>query len=188
MTATIETPKGFQGPRVDEPAILVSKRDGRVLGQSRAANALLGEANERSCWSLMLGVPGAERLPCMDRCVSERLSSNSPVEVRSVGLRGRTFELRCEPVGDQIVTTLHPVPEDPPTDSPRLTPREIEVLELLAEGMEGSEIADRLSICRGTVRAHVEHMRVRLGCRTRAGLVAQGYRLHYLVNESAESR
>lgn len=108
------------------------------------------------------------------------LSRQTAVESHAVALRGRSFDLRCEPVGDQIVTTLHAHSAEPTAEMERLTPREIEVLKLLAEGLEGSEIADRLGICAGTVRTHVEHMRDSLDRRTRAGLVAKGYQLHYL--------
>jgi DNA-binding CsgD family transcriptional regulator len=82
--------------------------------------------------------------------------------------------------GNQIITTLRPVPDQPPNNYPPLTPREIEVLRLLADGLDGSEIALALGISPGTVRAQVEHMRGNLDSRTRAGLVAKGYRLRYL--------
>ena len=163
-----------------------------MTGQSNAARKLLGSANDRSCWSLMQKVPGARHLPCTKGCVSALLSGASPVRSHSISLRGRTFALCCEPVGDQIVTTLRADstegaettgPTDlaePADDQTRLTPREVEVLRLLAEGLEGTEIAESLGIRPGTVRTHVEHMRASLDCRTRAGLVAKGYQLHYL--------
>jgi DNA-binding CsgD family transcriptional regulator len=179
----------------DAISIVVSRRDGRVVGKSSMADRLLGcgeedekeaddSTSERPCWSLMRRTPGAEGLPCTEDCVSERLSGGMPIVSSSIRLRGRSFDLRCEPVGDQVVTTLRPVP-DPPLDplsnhDQPLTPREVEVLRLLADGLDGSEIALALGISPGTVRTHVENMRDRLDCRTRAGLVAKGYRLHYL--------
>jgi DNA-binding CsgD family transcriptional regulator len=172
----------------DAIGLVVSRRDGRVVGQSSMADSLFGRdgeesddsASERPCWSLMRQTPGAEHLPCTENCVSERLSREVPVVSSSIRLRGRSFDLRCEPVGDQIVTTLRPVPDQPRNDDQPLTPREVEVLRLLADGLDGSEIARALGISPGTVRTHVEHMRDSLDCRTRAGLVAKGYRLHYL--------
>ncbi len=104
----------------------------------------------------------------------------TPVESNLIGLRGRTFELRCEPAGDQMVTTLRPPPSPSPRQYGRLTPREIEVLRLLADGLDGTEIAETLGIRAGTVRTHVENMRDSLDCHTRAGLIAKGYRLRYL--------
>lgn len=73
-----------------------------------------------------------------------------------------------------------PSTDQAPSQCRQLTPREVEVLRLLADGLDGTEIARALGICPGTVRTHVEHMRHSLDCRTRAGLVAKGYRLHYL--------
>ena len=168
--------------------IVVSQRDGRVVGQSPAACSLLGRADgeaessagKRPCWSLMRRVPGAEQLPCTEACASERLTREMPVESISIRLRGRTFELRCEPVGEQIVTTLRSLPGQSQNPYQPLTPREVEVLQLLADGLDGTEIALTLGICPGTVRTHVEHMRDSLDCRTRAELVAKGYRLRYL--------
>lgn len=178
----------FSSEDRNEICIVVSQRDGRVIGQSRSARRLLGRAGEeaadsarrRPCWSLMRRVPGAEHLPCKQDCVSERLTRKTPVESNSIRLRGRTFELRCEPVGNQVVTTLRPRPDQAPSQCRQLTPREVEVLRLLADGLDGTEIARALGICPGTVRTHVEHMRHSLDCRTRAGLVAKGYRLRYL--------
>jgi predicted ATPase/DNA-binding CsgD family transcriptional regulator len=49
-----------------------------------------------------------------------------------------------------------------------LTSREIQVAALIAEGMTNMEIAGRLRITDRTVDAHVEHIRNKLGLRTRA--------------------
>jgi DNA-binding NarL/FixJ family response regulator len=57
-----------------------------------------------------------------------------------------------------------------------LTPREAEVLQLLAEGLEQAEIADRLVISTKTVASHVERILAKLGVRSRAQAVAVAYR------------
>ena len=57
-----------------------------------------------------------------------------------------------------------------------LTPREKEILELLAEGITDREIAYRLGISAYTVRTHVKHVREALGARTRWEAVAKAYR------------
>lgn len=49
-----------------------------------------------------------------------------------------------------------------------LTIRETQVATLIAEGLTSGEIAERLSISARTADAHVEHMRNKLGLRTRA--------------------
>jgi DNA-binding CsgD family transcriptional regulator len=48
-----------------------------------------------------------------------------------------------------------------------LTPRELEVLTLVAEGLTNREVAGRLDISPGTVRSHLEHAYSKLGVGTR---------------------
>ncbi|HEX2118814.1 MAG TPA: response regulator transcription factor, partial [Acidimicrobiales bacterium] len=49
-----------------------------------------------------------------------------------------------------------------------LTPREVEVLRLLARGMSTKQIAHRLQISRKTAANHVEHIYTKLGVTNRA--------------------
>jgi DNA-binding NarL/FixJ family response regulator len=63
-----------------------------------------------------------------------------------------------------------------PSLASRLTPREMEVLRLLANGMGQDEIAQQLFISRKTVATHIEHVLQKLGVRTRAQAVALAYR------------
>jgi pimeloyl-ACP methyl ester carboxylesterase len=51
---------------------------------------------------------------------------------------------------------------------PRLTDRELEVAELVAEGLTNQSIARRLSVAPRTAEAHVENIRRKLGVRSRA--------------------
>jgi len=53
-----------------------------------------------------------------------------------------------------------------------LTPREREVLALIAEGLTNAEIAQRLVITTRTARKHVEHIMAKLGVRTRTAAAA----------------
>jgi DNA-binding NarL/FixJ family response regulator len=53
-----------------------------------------------------------------------------------------------------------------------LSPRELEVLELLAEGLNGQMIAERLFLSPETVRTHVRNATSKLGARTRVQAVA----------------
>jgi DNA-binding CsgD family transcriptional regulator len=69
--------------------------------------------------------------------------------------------------------TVHPLGE---RRSPRnVTPRELEVLALIADGYSTREIAARLWITEETVRTHVRRLLERLGARTRAHAVAIAY-------------
>ena len=65
-----------------------------------------------------------------------------------------------------------------------LTKRELEVLRLLAEGLDQRQIADRLVISPKTVATHIEHILGKLGVRSRAEAVAAAYRRD-LVQASA---
>ncbi|MEA2123927.1 MAG: two-component system, NtrC family, sensor kinase [Solirubrobacteraceae bacterium] len=57
-----------------------------------------------------------------------------------------------------------------------LTPREIEVLRLAAEGLSGPRIAEQLVLSPATVKKHFEHIYGKLGVGDRAGAVAQAIR------------
>ncbi len=164
----------------DEVGVMVSRTDGTVVAQSSTASAWIGRAEGRVCWALMARVPGARGLPCNEHCVRERFDTGTPIEPRTVALRGQRYALECVPAERHIVTVLRSLNSPVAEPWERLTPREVVVLRLMADGLNTGAIADELGIQPGTVRAHVEHMRVRLGCKTRAAVVARGFRLEYL--------
>ena len=58
-----------------------------------------------------------------------------------------------------------------------LSPRELEVLRLLARGLSGAAIAEQLVISRKTVATHLQHVMAKLGVHSRAQAVAEAYRL-----------
>jgi len=59
---------------------------------------------------------------------------------------------------------------------PALTPREVEVLTALADGLGNKAAARRLGISPHTVKFHIEALFRKLGARTRAEAVAKGLR------------
>ena len=71
-----------------------------------------------------------------------------------------------------------PASSQPPTAAP-LTAREVEVLQLVAQGLANQEIADQLVIGEATVRSHVSNIlsKLHLASRTQAALYAlrEGY-------------
>src|SRR6516225_12033821 len=63
-------------------------------------------------------------------------------------------------------------PRSGPADRRLLTPREREVAELVAAGFTNRQIAERLVISERTAEAHVEHIRAKRDCRSRAQVAA----------------
>lgn len=71
-----------------------------------------------------------------------------------------------------------------PVDEARgddLTPRELDVLQLLAEGLPNKEVARRLQISENTVKFHVNTILSKLGARTRTEAVTRAARQGLIV-------
>ncbi len=66
-----------------------------------------------------------------------------------------------------------PAPDGAPGPRAALSPRELDVVELIAVGMSGSEIAQELHLAHNTVRTHVRNAMRKVDARARAQLVAK---------------
>lgn len=64
---------------------------------------------------------------------------------------------------------------------PAPTPRELEVIALLAEDLDTDEIAQRMVISRYTVRSHIEKMRLKYQKRSMLGIVALALRQGWIT-------
>ncbi len=105
---------------------------------------------------------------------NERCGEIGTVDHGIVTVRGADFRVVCRQEGDHRAVHLEPatrsVTEAPPP--PALSPREREVLTLVSRGLTTGRIARRLGTQPSTVRTHMEHVREKLGVRTRAQAVA----------------
>jgi DNA-binding NarL/FixJ family response regulator len=84
------------------------------------------------------------------------------------------------PGADAAIDVQHPRQDDPLWVE-ELTAREIEVLNLVAEGCDNRDIARRLGISRHTVKFHVSSVLAKLGARSRTAAVREGLRRGLVV-------
>ena len=73
-----------------------------------------------------------------------------------------------------------------PPERPDLTPRELQVLALLVEGLREVEIARDLYIAQKTVSKHIEHILRKLGVHSRAQAVAVAIRRDIVLEPTRE--
>lgn len=91
------------------------------------------------------------------------------------------------PARDRVVVREVLVPA-PPTferdarqvEALGLTPRELEVLELIAQGLSTREIAERANVSENTVKTHSSRVFLKLGARRRTQAVQRGKELRLI--------
>ncbi|HEU5192875.1 MAG TPA: PAS and helix-turn-helix domain-containing protein [Methylomirabilota bacterium] len=181
---------------------IVVGREGRILAWNRAAERILGyragEVIGRPCCEVLAGRDAGGGRICEPDCrvmlmahggrAAESFDMRALTKARrpvwlnvstlTARCAGRTFvahlfrnvtatrELR-EPVEPEPAK----VPGEPPDSS--LTPRELQVIGLLARGMGTREMADRLQVSRATIRNHVQSILGKLGVHSRLEAVAR---------------
>jgi len=101
------------------------------------------------------------------------------------GARAQHLPLRD---GDEIIGVLilafevRRVPSAPIPVRPELTPRQREILELVAAGLSTGKIAAELTLSTETVRNHLRSLFKELGAHTRVEAIANAQRLGLLAN------
>lgn len=173
----------------------------RILSWNRAAEELTGipaaEAVGHRCWEILGGHDELGALVCHAGCSYARLARDGwPVASHELTIRadgGRrkislsTIALRGaeEPVFLHLMLPATGAPPEEPEASvplhdervPDLTPRQREVLRLLAEGRPAKVIARELGLAETTVRNHIRAVLLELGCHSQLAAVAKGRRL-----------
>jgi len=125
------------------------------------------------------------------RAVADAIERGTPIEIAARVLDLAAPDKAALEVGGTVLLELHV--DASPDGSVRsgtpgreaviepLTPREREVLELVAEGMSNRAIAERLAISEHTVKFHVNTIYRKLGVSTRTEAVVHGARLGLLA-------
>lgn len=187
--------------RADD-AVWVTTPDGRIVLWNRAAEAVLGfragDVCGRTCADVLAGRDECGRRICGPGC--DAPETLNPIGVtfgiptqakdgRDVWLEVTTFTTNGHEAPPLIVHIFHDVTRtkelirdlrphigEPSNGSGRLTPRELEVLRLMAEGHGTAATAARLRVSRATIRNHVQNIFGKLGVHTRLEAVAHATR------------
>jgi DNA-binding NarL/FixJ family response regulator len=129
----------------------------------------------------------AEHSPVNSVVLTAGVESSDVEEARAAGARGIVLKeapprqvidcVRRVHGGESWVEFLGPrvqparKPPAPPAVALGLTPRELELTELVASGLRNREIAERLSISEGTAKLHLYNVYKKLGVANRVELV-----------------
>jgi NarL family two-component system response regulator LiaR len=109
-------------------------------------------------------------------CVKSSDASTVIDAVRIVAGGGAYFDPRIAHV---VLRRLGAPPQARSADSP-LTPRELDVLRLIADGIGNNEIAERLHIGLGTVKGHIRDILEKLSAADRTQAAVNAMRRGYL--------
>lgn len=171
---------GFDG----DMSILLWNAEAEQLTGIQAADAV-----GRPCWDVLRAVDESGAVVCHPGCSDARLAREGwCVPCRRLLIRteeGRklvsvsTIAVRL-PGDDTIVLRLlrsiEPVPEHGEPAAVSLTPRQREVLHLLADGVTAKVIAQRLGIVEVTARNHIRAILSELRCHSQLEAVAEARR------------
>ena len=102
--------------------------------------------------------------------------------LKSVSAAGLADGIRGAAAGQTVIgqefvpKLLEDASRGVPLGTPELTPREQQVLELVAEGLANREIADKLGISTRTAQKHLENLFKKVGVHDRTELVTRAFR------------
>jgi DNA-binding CsgD family transcriptional regulator len=151
--------------------IVLTRADGVVIEGNAAARELLGPFDHSPCFDVVRGHAADGSRVCTQGCARE-ISAGEQVDHGVVRVRGQAVRMVCSSLEKSRVVSMAPAPAAE-TGGMSLSPREKEVLQLVARGFTTIRIARRLGVSVSTARTHVEHIRDKLGVRTRSQAVAK---------------
>jgi DNA-binding CsgD family transcriptional regulator/tetratricopeptide (TPR) repeat protein len=150
----------------DLPIAPIEPYDAEVAGDWRAAAAYW--QNVGCPYAAALAVADSGEEPQLRHALADLQGLGAHPAAAIVAGRLRERGVRGLPRGPRRATRENPA---------GLTPRQLEVLELVAEGMRDSEIAARLVLSERTVGHHVGAILRKLGVRNRSQATAEAVRL-----------
>jgi DNA-binding CsgD family transcriptional regulator len=154
----------------------VVDREGVVRWASRSTQADLGDRIGESWTSLFDDQQVRKIRDTVERALEAGESAELAIEVEEQDGRVHRRDVSVAPLrgGGSVLGVFgiagasrarsHAIPSPAGTG---LTARQLEVLQLLAEGWSTAQIADELVISKTTVRNHIAHVLARLGVHTR---------------------
>lgn len=125
-----------------------------------------------SALSAAMGTPGLLRGELEERTgpLQEAARALGPVAFAAAERRGTTMSVRTAAEFAGMLAAAGPGAGTLSADAAMLTPRERELLTLVAQGRTDTQIAEELFISIRTVRSHLDRIRDKTGCRRRAEL------------------
>ena len=158
-------------------------RDGIVRWQNAASRAAIGDWSGRRWFDLVTDNQSEDMEGLFRRIVCSGDPAEMTLDVREPDGRTARREFSAAPLreggavvglfGVSVPARTEPVPRPLGGRSP-LTERQLEVLQLLAEGKSTDQIADELVLSKTTVRNHIAHILANLGVHTRVQAVIVG--------------
>jgi PAS domain S-box-containing protein len=177
-------------------ALFAFDPDLTIVSWNRAAEELTGvpadAAVGRHCWEVLGGHDERGNLVCHPGCSTARLAREGwPVACQSLLIKARDGRRRVAvstvavDEGDRPLFLHVMVPHREPV-SPRaapvlLTPRQQQVLRLLADGLPAKVIATRLGVAEATVRNHIRAILAALETHSQLAAIAKARRLELIT-------
>jgi PAS domain S-box-containing protein len=160
----------------------IADRNGTITWLNDAAKEIFGDLVGRPATSVVAPEHAGIMQQQLQRKLQGARRTDYEVDVVTADGQRRRAEISSVPVaggdsGHAIfgVALLGP-PRHPSQPAVRLTPRQLQILHLLAEGASTDQIAAKLHLSRETVRNHIRNILRALGAHSRLQAVAIAHR------------